>query len=72
MRGNFVRIITDLRETRKEVIFLRERFGIEFGDIKAGYEGTIEELLKLLGLTESEIDAFWELTEPQNDPEYQE
>lgn len=64
MSSKLVQIISDLRETREQVAQLKAQFGIELGDIQVGYECAIEDILELFGLSEKQIDFFWELSEP--------
>lgn len=64
MLSKLAQIISDLRETREQVAFLRNNLGIGLGEIQVGYECAIEDLLELFGLSEKQIDLFWELSEP--------
>lgn len=57
-------IVADLRRTREDVAFLRNRYRIDLGEIQVGYEYAIESILEMVGFTEEQIDDFWRLSEP--------
>lgn len=62
---DFRNVFCTLQEVRGEVALLKKALGIELGDIQTGYEEVIEDLLKLQGYSEKQIDLIWELTEPE-------